>query len=163
MTYDTTQMEGGGVTVAASGPDARKQMAGLLTDFVANVPGVTHALLISRDGLKLVDSAIHKDWADTWAATLGSLASLAEAIPGPTGGREALKLAVVEREDALIFASIAGTSAIFPNQPGNTLGTVDTVLAVIAEPDANAGTVGYEMGLLVDRFGPYMVEPVRSA
>ncbi|MBC9724975.1 roadblock/LC7 domain-containing protein [Streptomyces sp. TRM68367] len=138
-------------------------MGGLLKDFVQNVRGVTHALLISRDGLNLVDSEIHKDFSDRWAATLGTLASLCESIPGPTGGSKGLKLAVVEREDALIFASIAGTSAAFPNQPGNTLGVVDTVLAVIAEPDADAGAVGYEMGILVDRFASYMVEPVRSA
>jgi predicted regulator of Ras-like GTPase activity (Roadblock/LC7/MglB family) len=140
-----------------------KQMAGLLKDFVENVPGVTHTLLISRDGLNLVDSEIHKDWSDRWAATAGSLASLAENIPGPHGGRDGLKQALVEREDALIFVSIAGTSAVFPNQPGNSAGVVDTVLAVIAQPDANAATVGFEMGLLVDRFAPYMVAPVRSA
>ncbi|GHJ28557.1 hypothetical protein TPA0910_29900 [Streptomyces hygroscopicus subsp. sporocinereus] len=164
MTHDTPHHDSGDtMTDAASGQDAKKQMAGLLKDFVENIPGVTHALLISRDGLKLVDSEIHKDWADRWAATLGSLASLAENIPGPHGSREGLKLALIERGDALIFVSIAGTSAVFPNQPGNTLGVVDTVLAVIAEPDASAGTVGFEMGLLVDRFAPYMVAPVRRA
>ncbi|MFI6374760.1 roadblock/LC7 domain-containing protein [Streptomyces sp. NPDC050546] len=163
MTYDTPHPEGSIETVTAPGREARAQMTGLLTDFVKNVPGVTHTLLISRDGLKLVDSDVHRDWADTWAATLGSLASLCESIPGPTGGREALKLVLVEREDALIFASIAGSSVAFPNQPGNRQGVVDTVLAVIALPDANVGTVGYEMGLLVDRFAPYMLALVRSA
>ncbi|MFF5962805.1 roadblock/LC7 domain-containing protein [Streptomyces collinus] len=164
MTYDPTQIEAdASVTAAAPGVDARKQMGGLLTDFVAQVRGVTHALLISRDGLSLADSEVHKDAADKWAATLGSLASLCESIPGPMGGSKGLKLAVVEREDALIFASIAGTSAAFPNNPGNRSGVVDTVLAVIAEPEADAGAVGYEMGVLVDRFAPYMVEPVRSA
>ncbi|WP_406438970.1 roadblock/LC7 domain-containing protein [Streptomyces sp. NBC_01613] len=165
MTHDTPRPDSGDtMTATASGQDEpSKQMARMLEEFVENVPGVTHALLVSRDGLKLVDSAIHKDWADTWAATLGSLASLCESIPGPRGGKEALKLALVERGDALICVSIAGTSAVFPNQPGNMLGVVDTVLAVIAEPDASAGTVGFEMGLLVDRFAPYMVAAVRSA
>ncbi|MFC9502683.1 roadblock/LC7 domain-containing protein [Streptomyces sp. NPDC057002] len=163
MTYDTTHPEGSVVAAAAPGQEALAQMAGLLTDFVENVPGVTHTLLISRDGLKLVDSDVHRDWADTWAATLGSLASLCESIPGPTGGREALKLVLVEREDAVILASIAGESVAFPTHPGNTQGVVDTVLAVIARPDANVTTVGYEMGVLVDRFAPYMLAPVRSA
>lgn len=165
MSHDMTQqIEGdGGTAAAASGEEARKTTAGLLTGFVQNVRGVTHALLISRDGLKLVDSEIHRDWADKWAASMGSLASLCESIPGPTGGSKGLKLAVIEREDALIFASIAGASAAFPNQPGNKNGVVNTVLAVIAEPDADPGAVGYEMATLVDRFAPYMVEPVRSA
>ncbi|MFE7124970.1 roadblock/LC7 domain-containing protein [Streptomyces sp. NPDC057617] len=138
-------------------------MARMLEEFAQTVPEVTHALLISRDGLTLVDSGIHKDSSDKWSATLGTLASLAENIPGPRGGKEALKLALIEREDGLIFVSIAGTSAAFPNRPGNTNGVVDTVLAVIAEPKANAGTVGYEMGHLVDRFAPYMVAAVRIA
>nr|WP_252980789.1 roadblock/LC7 domain-containing protein [Streptomyces chartreusis] len=164
MSNNTPQADATGHgTPAPSGVDARRQMAGLLEDFVQNVRGVRHALLISRDGLTLVDSEIHKDFADRWAAALGALASLCESIPGPEGGTGlGLKLAVVEREDALIFASIAGTSAIFPNRPGNAHGVVDTVLAVIAQPDANAGAVGYEMGALVDRFAPYMVEPVRG-
>ncbi|MEU6904394.1 roadblock/LC7 domain-containing protein [Streptomyces coeruleorubidus] len=162
MTHDTPHPDSDTMT-AASGKDAKLQLAGLLKNFVDNVPRVTHALLISRDGLSLVDSEIHKDWADKWAATLGSLASLSENIPGPGGGRAALRLALIERGDALIFVSIAGTSAAFPNQPGNTAGMVDTVLAVIAEPAADAGTVGFEMGQLVDRFAPYMVAPVRSA
>ncbi|WP_405908731.1 roadblock/LC7 domain-containing protein [Streptomyces sp. NBC_00828] len=165
MTHDTPRPEGGDtMTAAAYGPDdPSRQMAGMLTEFVDRVPGVTHALLISRDGLRLVDSGMHRDWADKWAATLGTLASLAENIPGPRGGKAGMKQTVVERVDGMLFVSIAGTSAVFPNQPGNTEGVVDTVLAVITEPQASAGTVGYEMGVLVDRFAPYMVAAVRSA
>lgn len=162
MTHETPQPDGTTATVSRQ-EEPRKQMARMLEAFAEHVPGVTHALLVSRDALNLVDSGITKDWADTWAATLGSLASLCESIPGPHGGRECLKLALIERGDALIFVSIAGTSAVFPNLPGNTHGVVDTVLGVIAEPDASAGTVGYEMGLLVERFAPYMVAAVRSA
>jgi predicted regulator of Ras-like GTPase activity (Roadblock/LC7/MglB family) len=162
MTYETPQSHS--TPVAASmHEEARQQMGGMLEEFVETVPGVTHALLVSRDGLRLVDSNVHRDAADRWAATLGSLASLCESIPGPRGDRGGLKLALVERDDALIFASIAGSSAVFPNQPGSVSGSVATVLAVIAGPETNAGTVGFEMGRLVDRFAPYMVESVRSA
>jgi predicted regulator of Ras-like GTPase activity (Roadblock/LC7/MglB family) len=157
--------DNGGETMIATTPGdkaAQEQLSGLLVEFVEAVPKVTHALLVSRDGLKLVDSGVSRTWADKWAATLGTLASLCENIPGPHGDRGRLQLAMVEREDALIFVSIAGASAVFPNHPGNKEGRVDTVLAVIAEPTAGAGTVGYEMGQLVDRFAPYMVTAVRS-
>ncbi|MFJ9893577.1 roadblock/LC7 domain-containing protein [Streptomyces sp. NPDC091280] len=140
-----------------------RQMAGMLTEFVQQVPGVTQALLVSRDGLRLVDNGIHKDLADKWAASLGTLASLTENIPGPRGDAGAMKQTVIERDDGLIFVSFAGTSAAFPNQPGTKEGVVATVLAVITEPNANAGTVGYEMGVLVDRFAPYMVTALRRA
>ncbi|MFI1020006.1 roadblock/LC7 domain-containing protein [Streptomyces olivaceus] len=143
---------------ASESDQASQQMGRMLNDFVDQVPGVSHALLVGRDGLTLVSSDVHKDWADKWAATLGSLASLAENIPGPRGGNQGLKLTLIEREDALILVSIAGTSAAFPHRDG----TVDTVLGVIADPGASAGTVGYEMSRLVERFAPYMVAAVRS-
>lgn len=37
------------------------------------------------------------------------------------------------------------------------------MLGVIAEPQASVGTIGWEMGQLVDRFAEYMVEPARTA
>ncbi|XUL85285.1 roadblock/LC7 domain-containing protein [Streptomyces galilaeus] len=165
MTHETSRTDGGDtMTAAAHGSDdPSRQMAGMLEEFVERVPGVTHALLISRDGLRMVDSGIRKDWADKWAASLATLASLAENVPGPRGAASAMKQTVVERVDGMLFVSIAGTSAVFPNQPGNKDGVVATVLAVITEPEASAGTVGYEMGVLVDRFAPYMVAAVRSA
>ncbi|WP_432034062.1 roadblock/LC7 domain-containing protein [Streptomyces antibioticus] len=155
MTEDT-------VAATLSEHQVRQQMAGMLEGFVRDVPRVTHALLVSRDGLKLVDSGMSKDPADKWAATFATLASLCENIPGPHGDKGVLKLAMVEREDGLLFVSIAGTSVLFPSQPCDEDGTVDTVLAVVAEPTADAGTVGFEMGQLVDQFAPYMVAAVRS-
>ncbi|AZS90063.1 roadblock/LC7 domain-containing protein [Streptomyces griseoviridis] len=140
-------------------------MERLLQEFVETVPEVTHALLLSRDALALVSSGTAtRDWVDKWAATLGGLASLAENVPGPLGGAAPLKLVLVEREDALILVSIAGSSGsgVFPNRPGASAGTVDTVLAVIASPSANAGTVGFEMGRLIDAFAPYMLTAVRT-
>ncbi|GAA3211474.1 hypothetical protein GCM10020256_10270 [Streptomyces thermocoprophilus] len=38
---------------------------------------------------------------------------------------------------------------------------MDTILAVIATRDADVGTVGFEMGRLVQKFAPYMLIPVR--
>ncbi|MGW3308293.1 roadblock/LC7 domain-containing protein [Streptomyces sp. NPDC001073] len=165
MTHQTPRPEGGDtMTASTHGTDEPiQQMAGMLTEFVEQVPGVTQALLISRDGLRLVDSGIHKDWADKWAASLGTLASLTENIPGPLGNAGAMKQTIIERDDGMIFVTFAGTSAAFPNQPGTKEGVVATVLAVITKPDASAGTVGYEMGALVDRFAPYMVTALRSA
>ncbi|MCW8379833.1 roadblock/LC7 domain-containing protein [Streptomyces justiciae] len=157
--------DNGGTTVIGTAPGdaaAQKKLSELLAEFVSMVPDVTHALLVSRDGMKLVDSGVSRTWADRWAATLGTLASLCENIPGPDGGKGRLQLAWIERDDALIFVSIAGTSEVFQNNPGNRDGRVDTVLAVIAKRGASVADVGYEMGQLVDRFAPYMVTAVRS-
>lgn len=145
--------------VAMSG---QQEMAWLLKEFVARVPGVTHALLVSRDGIKLLDSDVHRDIADTWAAGFSGLASLSQNLKGPRGAQLPPAQMIIERQDCFFFLQFAGTSAAFENHPGNTSGgTVETVLGVVAEPDAEVGTVGFEMTRLVDQFEPFMVTPVR--
>ncbi|MGW0999708.1 roadblock/LC7 domain-containing protein [Streptomyces sp. NPDC002523] len=148
----------------ASGTTAsgqRDNMAWLLRQFAAEVPGVTHAVLLSRDGLRLLDSDVDKDWADELSAAISGVASLAANITGPSHKKRPARQVVIERDDCLFFVQSAGRSAAFDNRPGNERGEVDTVLAVIAATDADAGTVGFEMGRLVQKFAPYMQIPVR--
>ncbi|MFF1602889.1 roadblock/LC7 domain-containing protein [Streptomyces mirabilis] len=139
----------------------RDNMAWLLRQFASDVPGVTHAVLLSRDGLRLLDSDVDKDWADELSAALSGVASLAANVTGPSHKKRPARQVVIERDDCLFFVQSAGRSAAFENHPGNERGVVDTVLAVIATTDADAGTVGYETGRLVQRFAPYMQIPVR--
>ncbi|MGW2421426.1 roadblock/LC7 domain-containing protein [Streptomyces sp. NPDC001709] len=142
--------------------DHQKKMAWLLKQFVSQIPGVTHALLVSRDGIKLLDSDIHPDWADPWAAAFCGLASLAQNIKGPRGEKLPPSQMIIDRADCFFFLQFAGTSAVFKNHPGSVGGTVETVLGVITEPDAEVSTVGYEMQNLVNKFAPFMVTPVRQ-
>jgi predicted regulator of Ras-like GTPase activity (Roadblock/LC7/MglB family) len=139
----------------------RENMAWLLRQFASEVSGVTHAVLLSRDGLRLLDSDVDKDWADELSAALSGVASLAANITGPSHKKRPARQVVIERDDCLFFVQSAGRSAAFENHPGNERGVVDTVLAVIATTDADAGTVGYETGRLVQKFAPYMQIPVR--
>ncbi|MGC0328037.1 putative regulator of Ras-like GTPase activity (Roadblock/LC7/MglB family) [Streptomyces sp. SAI-170] len=143
------------------GGEPQTDMAWLLGQFAAETPGVTHAVLLSRDGLRLLDSDVDKDWADELAAAMAGLASLAANITGPTHQKKPAKQVVIERDDCLLFVQHAGRSAAFRNYPGNTRGVVDTVLAVITTTDADVGTVGFETARLVNRFAPYMDIPVR--
>ncbi|WP_435273626.1 roadblock/LC7 domain-containing protein [Streptomyces parvulus] len=138
----------------------RDDMAWLLRQFAADVPGVTHAVLLSRDGLCLLDSDVDKDWADELSAAISGVASLAANITGPSHKKRAARQVIIERDDCLFFVQSAGRSAFFDNHFGER-GEVDTVLAVIATTDADAGAVGFEMGRLVNKFDPYMVIPVR--
>ncbi|MFJ9719938.1 roadblock/LC7 domain-containing protein [Streptomyces sp. NPDC101213] len=154
-THDTNTAPG------ESAPTDR--LSWLLNRFTDTVPGVSHAVLLARDGLKLLHSDMHQDWADKLAAAFSGLASLAQNIPGPLNGKLPPQLLIIEREDALFFLQSSGTSALFKNHPGNQRGTVDTLLGVIAQPDAAVGTVGYEMAHLIDQFAPYMATPVRAA
>ncbi|MDX2404096.1 roadblock/LC7 domain-containing protein [Streptomyces cyaneofuscatus] len=146
---------------AATANHQREDMAWLLRQFVADVPGVTHAVLLSRDGLRLLDSEVDKDWADELSAALSGVASIASNITGPSHKKRPARQVVVERDDCLFFVQSAGQSAAFGNHPGNEGGLVDTVLAVIAATDADAGNAGFEMGRLVQKFAPFMQIPVR--
>ncbi|MBT2527812.1 roadblock/LC7 domain-containing protein [Streptomyces sp. ISL-99] len=145
----------------ATASHQREDMAWLLRQFAADVPGVTHAVLLSRDGLRLLDSDVDKDWADELSAALSGVASLAANITGPGHQKRPARQVIIERDDCLFFVQSAGRSAAFEDHPGNERGEVDTVLAVIATPDADAGTAGFEMARLVQKFAPYMQIPVR--
>ncbi|MEV6028366.1 roadblock/LC7 domain-containing protein [Streptomyces sp. NPDC052036] len=146
---------------APTSTDPRDQIAWLLKDFASQIPGVIHALLLSRDGLRLLDSGMNKNWADTTAAALSGLASLAKNIEGPDSKRRPVSQLMFERDDALFFIQTAGPSLVFEAQLGRAREDVDTVLGVIALPDADVGTVGYEMERLIHRFASYMTIPVR--
>ncbi|MCM8555435.1 roadblock/LC7 domain-containing protein [Streptomyces sp. STCH 565 A] len=139
----------------------RESMVWLLRQFASETQGVTHAVLLSRDGLRLLDSDVDKDWADELSAAFSGIASLAANVSGPTHRKRPAGQVVIERDDCLFFVQSAGRSAAFDNHPGDERGEVDTILAVITARDADAGTVGFEMARLVAKFAPYMLIPVR--
>ncbi|MBP0456148.1 roadblock/LC7 domain-containing protein [Streptomyces montanisoli] len=160
-THPTSNATGDAPASEATARGQRDNMAWLLRQFVADVPAVTHAVLLSRDGLCLLDSDVDKDWADELSAALSGVASLAGNFTGPRNKKRPAGQIIIERDDCLVFVQSAGRSAAFDNHPGNERGKVDTVLAVVAAADADAGPVGFEMGRLIDRFAPYMQIPVR--
>ncbi|MFF2213417.1 roadblock/LC7 domain-containing protein [Streptomyces antibioticus] len=160
-THPETHTVPGAPTSEATASGQREDMAWLLRQFAADVPGITHAVLLSREGLRLLDSDVDKDWADELAAAISGVASLAANVTGPSHKKRPARQVIIERDDCVIFVQSAGRSAVFDNRPGNKRGEVDTVLAVIATADADAGTVGFETMRLVQRFAPYMLVPVR--
>ncbi|MFH9862262.1 roadblock/LC7 domain-containing protein [Streptomyces sp. NPDC017202] len=151
-----------GVSAPENSPSGqRDNMAWLLRQFAGDTPGVTHAVLLSRDGLRLLDSDVDKDWADELSAAISGVASLASNITGPSHKKRPARQIIIERDDCLYFVQSAGCSAAFDNRPGNERGEVETILLVVATTDADAGSVGFEMGRLVAKFAPYMKIPVR--
>ncbi|MFI6209124.1 roadblock/LC7 domain-containing protein [Streptomyces sp. NPDC051041] len=160
MTYD---MRSETTPVPPQGMSSPEQIAWLLNQFVADEPDVMHALLGSRDGLKLAFSdAMTRDATDSLAAAISALSSLATNLPGLSGSGVPVRQMLVERDDCLFFIVGAGATSAFRSHPGNTQGSVDTVLGVISRPDADVGKVGFEMQRLVQRFAPYMVTAVRD-
>jgi uncharacterized protein len=108
----------------------------LVSNFVGGVPGVTQAVVVSSDGLLVAMSdGLDRVAADRLAAVAAGLQSIARGASGPIGGG-AVHEVVVELEHALLFVmSVSETSA----------------LAVVATRPSDAGMIGYEMAVLVDR------------
>ncbi|MDQ1031489.1 putative regulator of Ras-like GTPase activity (Roadblock/LC7/MglB family) [Streptomyces umbrinus] len=142
------------------------KMEWLLDRFVTKVPGVTHALLASKDGLVLLSSnPMSKDWADTVAATVSGHASIARATPGARGELLPAQQVMIERADGVFLIMVAGEGhrSVFPSQagvPGDAM--VETLLGVLAEPSADIRVAGFEMNQLIKRFGEHMTTPVRQ-
>ncbi|MDH6221491.1 roadblock/LC7 domain-containing protein [Streptomyces pseudovenezuelae] len=153
MTHDST-------AVSVHSPKVvQGQVTRLLDEFVKDTAGVTHALLVTREGLKQASvSHMEDEWADKVAAAFSGVASLAHGTKGPTDKTMPASQVIIERPDTLFLMTEAGTGSAF-NDTGET---VSTILVVLARPDANLGAVGYAAGHLVQRFAPFMTTPVRT-
>ncbi len=138
----------------------QEDMAWMLQQFVSTVPDVTHAVLLSRDGLQLLDSGVDKDWADELSAAVSGLASLAANMTGLSHRKTPPRQIIIEREDCLYFVQSAGRSRAFEHYPSQR-GVVDTLLVVVTAPDADAGNCGFEMARLLEKFAPYMLVSAR--
>ncbi|MFD8609637.1 roadblock/LC7 domain-containing protein [Streptomyces sp. NPDC059631] len=133
---------------------ARDQLAGLLTGLLTKTPGTTRALLASGDGLKLACTEQPADEADSLAAVISGLYALGRqqfaALPG------GVRQVVIEHDSGSLFVMSAG--ADFADERAGT-----TVLAVVAEPQADPGQVGYAMDTFVRGLDEHLVVAGRSS
>lgn len=110
----------------------------LLSNFVNKTHGVDGAVGVSSDGLLMAISAnLDRSTADRFAAIISGLTSLSD------GAARALRMGAL---DQLIVEMRRGYLFVSQISGGSSLG-------VIASRDADIGVVGYEMTLLVQRFG----------
>ncbi|WP_181790157.1 roadblock/LC7 domain-containing protein [Streptomyces phytophilus] len=118
----------------------------LLANFVQQVASARSAVVASTDGVRMHAHDLDTAAADRLAAVATGLFSLGGGIGTDTvrGVRQVL----VEHEDVVLCVMAAGPGA---------------VLAVLAEPDADLGVIGYEMGQLVKRVPTHLTSPARTA
>ncbi|MCK9902757.1 dynein regulation protein LC7 [Parafrankia colletiae] len=128
----------------------------LLENLLARTPGTHHALVLSRDGLKLCRSAgLSIDQADQLSAIASGIQSLAHGASIEFGdGTGGVRQSMTEFHGGLLFIVDAGQGAH---------------LAVVATDDADAGIIGHNMSELVEQIGEYLsaaprdpVQPVRQ-
>ena len=116
----------------------RGQLDWLLSDFLRNVPGVMHALVVSADGLRVAASDhVDSRLGDQLSAATSGLVSLANG---------AAKLVGLGPMTQTIVELSAGHLFVTQISEGATL-------AVVADRSCDMGLVGYEMTMLAAQVG----------
>jgi predicted regulator of Ras-like GTPase activity (Roadblock/LC7/MglB family) len=110
----------------------------LVAKFADETPGVSHAILVSADGLPMAASEhLPADRAEQMAAVASGMASLSAGAARLFQGGTVLQ-SVVEMELGYLLLMSVGDGSH---------------LAALTGTDSDIGQVGYEMAVLVDRVG----------
>lgn len=124
-----------------------QQIPWLLTRFVQQTPGVSDAVCVSSDGLLMAMSTeLDRGRADQFAAIAAGLTSLSQGAARCFGHGEVDQVMVEMSTGFLFVASISDGSC----------------LGILADKDSDVGMVGYEMTMLVERFGTVLTPQVRA-
>ncbi|MEU1330044.1 roadblock/LC7 domain-containing protein [Streptomyces sp. NPDC005865] len=125
------------------GTTTDEKLTWLLVGLLERTPGARHALVLSRDGLKLCRTPeLSVDQADQLAAIAAGIQSLSHGASAEFGdGSGGVRSAMAEFYGGILFIVEAGEGAH---------------LAVIAAEDADAGLVGHTMSELVEQLGEYL-------
>ncbi|MET9255455.1 roadblock/LC7 domain-containing protein [Streptomyces sp. NPDC048182] len=123
----------------------------LLQRLLEQTPGTRHALVLSRDGLKLCwTEYLSLDQADQLAAICSGIQALAQGASMEFGdGTGGVRHSMTEFHGGLLFIVEAGQGAH---------------LAVVADESADPGVVGHQMTELVEQIGEHLrAEPRNPA
>ena len=119
-------------------PRPENSLDWLVSNFAREVPGVSHAVLVSVDGLLIAASEhLPPERADQLAAVSSGLASLASGAAQLFDGGQVLQ-SVVEMQNGYLLLMQVGDGSH---------------LATLAATSCDIGQIGYEMAVLVERVG----------
>ena len=134
--------------MVSDAPSGHAQDLGwLLRGLVEHVPHTRSAVLLSADGLATASYGLGPDPADHLSAIASGMFSLARTAAVRFGGSDGVRQVVAELDDTLMFVSSAGFGS---------------VLTVLADREADAGVLGYEMSQLVKSVRPFLATPARK-
>jgi predicted regulator of Ras-like GTPase activity (Roadblock/LC7/MglB family) len=128
---------------------ADEKLSWLVEGLLARTPGARHALVLSRDGLKLCRTPeLSADQADQLAAIAAGIQSLSHGASTQFGdGTGGVRSAMTEFYGGILFIVEAGEGAH---------------LAVVTAEEADAGLVGHTMGELVEQLGGHLSAQPRT-
>ncbi|RBM17756.1 roadblock/LC7 domain-containing protein [Streptomyces sp. PT12] len=121
----------------------------LLERLLARTPGARHAVVLSRDGLKLSwTPELSEDSADQLAAISSGIQALSQGASIEFGdGSGGVRQSMTEFYGGILFIVEAGEGAH---------------LATVAEDTADVGLIGHNMIELVEQLGDYLSTPPRK-
>jgi predicted regulator of Ras-like GTPase activity (Roadblock/LC7/MglB family) len=136
-------------TAPASETGTDEKLDWLLEGLLQRTPGTRHALVLSRDGLKLCRTPeLSVDQADQLAAISAGIQSLSQGASMEFGdGTGGVRQAMTEFYGGILFIVEAGDGAH---------------LAVVAREDSDVGLVGHNMNELVEQLGEHLSAPPRA-
>ncbi|MEV8434713.1 roadblock/LC7 domain-containing protein (plasmid) [Streptomyces sp. HUAS 31] len=127
-------------------PTTHAQLDQLLTGLVERVAHVSHAVVLSEDGLVVSRStAFRRDDAERVAATASGLMSLSKGISTDVHGGP-VRQALIEMANGYLILTSAGPGAH---------------LVVLTGAGADVGVVAYQMNLLVKKIGEHLTAAPR--
>ncbi|MFC4857124.1 roadblock/LC7 domain-containing protein [Actinophytocola glycyrrhizae] len=120
----------------------------MLESLVEQTAGATHALVLSRDGLKLCHTAgLTVDKADQLSAIAAGVQALSQGASVEFGdGTGGVRHSMTEFHGGILFIVEAGEGAH---------------LAVLASEEADVGLIGHRMNELVEQIGAFLIAPPR--
>ncbi|CAL9537882.1 Serine protease inhibitor [Streptomyces sp. enrichment culture] len=129
---------------------ADDKLTWLIEGLLQRTPGTRHALVLSRDGLKLCRTPeLTADQADQLAAIAAGIQSLSHGASVEFGdGTGGVRSAMAEFYGGVLFIVEAGEGAH---------------LAVVTAEDADAGLVGHNMSELVEQLGEHLTARPRNS
>jgi predicted regulator of Ras-like GTPase activity (Roadblock/LC7/MglB family) len=135
------------MAVMAEGGTPVRDLAWLLDDLADRVADFRRAVILSRDGLLIAAS---KDLSREDGEHLSAVAAAVQSLAAGTGDRFAagrVRQTIIELEQGLFFLIAAGEGSC---------------LAALCPAQADAGTVAYEMAMLVKRARPHLAALPRN-
>ena len=135
------------MAVMAEGGTPVRDLAWLLDDLAGRVADFRRAVILSRDGLLIAAS---KDLSREDGEHLSAVAAAVQSLAAGTGDRFAagrVRQTIIELEQGLFFLIAAGEGSC---------------LAALCPAQADAGTVAYEMAMLVKRARPHLAALPRN-
>lgn len=129
--------------MTGTGITADDRLTWLMEGLLERTPGARHALVLSRDGLKLCRTPeLSADQADQLAAIAAGIQSLSHGASIQFGdGSGGVRSAMTEFYGGVLFIVEAGEGAH---------------LAVVTDEEADPGLVGHNMSELIEQLGDHL-------